>query len=71
MGWVHNGRPALPERPFDLDSLSEWRTILAVSIVLTALMVTVVVLRAYTRGHLLNVLGADDGVIFVSAVRYV
>lgn len=69
MGWVHNGRPAPPGQPFDLDAVSQWRTILAVSIVLTALMTTVVGLRAYTRWHLLHVLGADDWVIFASAVR--
>ena len=70
MGWVHNGRPIPPGQPFDLDTISKWRTILAVSIVLTALMITVVGLRAYTRGHLLHVFGADDWVIFFSAVSY-
>ena len=69
MSWVHNGRPVPPTQTYDLDDISEWRTILAVSIVLTALMAAVVALRAYTRGQVVHALGADDWVTFISAVR--
>lgn len=59
--WVHNGSVAL-------DNESKYKQILAVSITLTVLMSIVVSLRAYVRSAMLKTLGADDWVIFVSAV---
>ena len=62
MGWIINGTA-------ELDQISEWQTILGVCIVLPILTATIVILRAYTRGHVLRGLGWDDYVIFFSAVR--
>lgn len=59
--WVYNGST-------ELDQESKYKQILAVSIVLTAVMSIVVVLRGYVRGVMLKTLGWDDFVIFFAAV---
>ena len=61
--WVHNGSTKL-------DDESRYKQILAVSITLTVIMSVIVSLRAYVRTAMLKSLGADDWVIFVSAVNF-
>jgi hypothetical protein len=60
--WVHNGSA-------ELDHESRYKQIMAVSITLTVVMSIAVSLRAYVRTVMLKTLGADDWVIFVTAVR--
>lgn len=59
--WVHNGS-------VELDNESRYKQIMAVSITLTVIMSVAVSLRAYVRTIMLKTLGADDWVIFVTAV---
>jgi hypothetical protein len=59
--WVHNGS-------VELDHESRYKQIMAVSITLTVVMSIAVSLRAYVRTVMLKTLGADDWVIFVTAV---
>ncbi|KFY26148.1 hypothetical protein V493_04243 [Pseudogymnoascus sp. VKM F-4281 (FW-2241)] len=59
--WIHNGSP-------QLDHESNYKQIMAVSIVLTCVMTVVVCLRGYVRGAMLKALGWDDFVIFFAAV---
>jgi hypothetical protein len=59
--WVYNGS-------VELDNESRYKQILAVSITLTVIVSVVVSLRAYIRVVMLKTLGADDWVIFASAV---
>ena len=61
MVWINNGNA-------HLDEVSNWRTILATCIALPVVTTLVVALRGYVRGRLLRNLGADDYVIFCSAV---
>ena len=61
MTWVINGTE-------HLDDVSNYRTIVGVCIALATLTTIVVSLRAYCRAVILKVLGADDYVIFFTAV---
>lgn len=61
MVWVNNGDAAV-------DAASNYKTILGVCIGLPIVTTVIVGLRAYVRGRLLRALGADDYVIFYSAV---
>jgi len=61
MVWISNGDESL-------DAASNWKTILAVCIVLPVITIIMVALRGYSRGRLLNTLWLDDCVIFFSAV---
>lgn len=61
MTWVHNADPAV-------DAQSEWPTIVAVCISLTALMATTVGLRLYVRAWMIKSVGIDDYVMLFSMV---
>lgn len=59
--WIHNGTE-------HLDAISDYRTILGVCIVLPIITTLIVLMRLYTRGHILHSLGFDDWVILASAL---
>lgn len=59
--WVQNGSP-------ELDAESQYKKIMAVSLILTVLMSTIVSLRYYVRAVMLRAIGADDWVILFGAV---
>ena len=61
LGWVHNATPAV-------NDISQYPTIVAVCIALTATMTTVVAMRAYVRAVMLKSVGPDDWTILSSAV---
>lgn len=61
MVWVYNTTP-------EVDAFSQHPMILATCITLTMVMLAVVSLRGYVRVRLLKTVGADDWVIFGSAV---
>lgn len=62
MVWINNGTP-------ELDSISQYRTIIGVCLALTIATITIVALRAFVRARILRILGPDDYVIFFTAVR--
>ncbi|KAI9892305.1 MAG: hypothetical protein M1814_001504 [Vezdaea aestivalis] len=59
--WVHNGSPTI-------DDGSQYPTIVAVCVTLTAWMLVIVCLRGYVRAVMLRSFGADDWTILFSAV---
>jgi hypothetical protein len=61
MGWVQNASPAV-------DAASNYPTIIAVCVCLTAFMTTFVGLRVYVRAVMLKLFGIDDWIIVFSAV---
>ena len=61
-GWVQNATP-------DVDAVSRYPTVMAVSLAFTVIMITVVAVRGYVRKVMVNALGPDDWTIFFSAVR--
>jgi hypothetical protein len=64
MGWIQNASP-------EVDAASNYPTIIAVCISVTAFMMIIVSLRLYVRAHMLHVMGLDDWTILFSAVGLV
>lgn len=62
MVWINNSTP-------ELDTISQYRTIVGVCLALTVATITIVALRAFVRASILRALGPDDYLIFFTAVR--
>ena len=61
MVWINNGTP-------ELDTISQYRTIIGVCLALTIATISIVTLRAFVRARILRIVGPDDYVIFFTAV---
>lgn len=64
MVWVHNASP-------ELNVQSQWPTIVAVCVTLTALMSITVLTRLYVRSWMIKSVGIDDYVMLFSMVSVI